>query len=249
MQARLQRARQRNNRHMRAVRARLAELGVRCDCPAIIPRHVWAMAREILADSTGKAARVWLARLARRFPAAVGAIRCAALEPLEDGTCRYTLGDNEVLPRRRVALGLALLELGLRSRRRDKWRLLVLGIARGALLALLANPENGERPGLSTLSGLKGDFKALRRSGFMYRYQMKAHERRDRSELGWPSGRSPNRYYLITRASFHLSRGAMLELLQLEELGYRAGDERPELAPPPPRRRLYERRARPPPPH
>lgn len=225
--ARLERAQRRGERHLARVRERLVERGIVIERPAVIPVAVWSMASDVLADPSGRAARIWLARYAKRFPHAVGAVRMAALVPLEQGGAVYLWSDERT--RRIVALGLSLLSLATSTRRKGRYRHLVCGVARGAFRALLRNPFSGEQPSMSAIAGVHrrgaslqsgqlGYLRALESAGFCYRQQVYAQ--RESCEIGFPSGHPPNRYWLLARP-IHDVRAAELAVLNgLERLAW-----------------------------
>lgn len=171
-----QRAR-REERQLGRIRRRLASQGVRPESAELrlIPREVWAACREILADLSGRACRVQLAR--QRNKAAVAAIRRAALEPDASGATRRTWCDARA--RAVCALGVGLLMLAVPTGRASAHANEVRGVTRGALCALIGSPfEADRRPSLGSLSGTShggarvGYLVALERAGFLRRYQM-----------------------------------------------------------------------------
>lgn len=167
----------REERQLQRIRGRLAAQGVRPESAELrlIPREIWSACREILADLSGRACRVWLAR--QKNKAAVAAIRRAALEPVAGGATRRTWCDA----RARVicALGVGLLMLAVPTGRASAHANEVRGVTRGALCAMLASPfEPDRRPTLGALSGTShngtrvGYLISLEQAGFLRRYQM-----------------------------------------------------------------------------
>jgi hypothetical protein len=204
---------ERDRRYLERIRDRLAANYPDHELPEIaaIPREVWIMCRDCLADATGRAIRIWFAR--QRNKVAVGTIRIAALVPGPNGRTRYTWADARA--RAIAALGLALHELSTPTIRRGRWSRCVMGVTRGALCSLLSNPfEPSRRPHKNTLGGVHvrgatlesgqvGYLKALELSGFLYRQQLPAHQvhrferwrvkRGDVEEV-----HASNRYWIVT---------------------------------------------------
>ena len=170
-----------------------------------IPSTVWRMCAQIVADQSGRAARIYLARLSSR--AAAGAILKAALENGQAWA--------DMRARRIAALGVALETLSRRTRRPGPWGRVVMGITRPALCALLSNPFDkrararpstsagfGEhRPGAAAAadSNQIGYFRALARNGAAYAQQLHPSQAAA-CERGFPSGHLPNRYWLAAEA-------------------------------------------------
>ena len=213
------------------MRERLAEQNIAIERPTVIPVAVWAMAAEIMADGSGKAARIWLQRLSKRYPHAVGAIRVAALVPLDQGGALYLWSDERA--RAIAALGCSLLELGRNTRRKGRYRIVVMGVARAAFAALLRNPYSGEQPSISALAGRHredaslltgqlGYLRALEAAGFCYRQQVR--DQREPCEVGFPSGHPPNRYWLVARPVHDVPAATLVALLELERLGWAVND-------------------------
>lgn len=179
---------------------------------ANLPRSVYIMARDVMCDPTGAAARTWFARC--RNKVAIGLLRRAALVPDESGKTRYTWADSRA--RAIAALGLALLELATPTPNRPgAWASVVKGYQRSILCALLENPhEPGRRPHVNTLagrhrvgatyeSGQVGWLVALEDVGFLYSQQLPAAEVEPYERFRvWRSDgadmRASNRYWLIT---------------------------------------------------
>jgi hypothetical protein len=223
-------------RHLERVRARFNAFNdalearglARLEGQAVIPLRTWNMATDILADASGRAGRIWLARLAKRFPHAAGAIRMAAVVPTASGQVHLWSDDRA---RRIVALGCALLELSRNTRRKGQFRLMVAGITRSSLEALIGNVWTGERPshsalscrqhaGASLLAGGLGYLRALESAGFMYRQQIHEPARQLPCERNYPKGHPPNRYWLVARPVHDVAVAALVRLVELEELGW-----------------------------
>lgn len=179
--------------------------------PRPIPRHVWIRAQHVLADRSGRAANIYLAQQKNRIAAQL--IRRAALVPERDyvagGYCyRYAWADSRA--RMVAALGLSLLALARRTRRKGVWHGLCRGIPRGALCALLTDPYDRRPEAQPSLSGLDGRhrpwgswesgevgwLRALREVGLVYSQQHQADEVAE-WEVG-PTGYAIARYWLIT---------------------------------------------------
>jgi hypothetical protein len=241
---RRRRAEERDRRYLERLRARLRERGLeQREPPRLIPRRVWVLAQDVLADPSGRAVRIWMSRA--RNKVAVGAIRLAALVPGPAGS-RYSWADERA--RRIAALGLGLLELGAPTARRGIWTDVVRGVTRGALCALLANPwERERRPSMTALAGRHrsgadfttgqvGYLRALEEAGFCYRQQLPADDRSVRGFERWRGKEgdvwTSNRYWIVslipTRA---LSDEEKRRLIALNEAGWDAPDEEISRAP------------------
>lgn len=159
-----------------------------------IPRIVWERSWQQVSDRTGRAIREGFRREGNTRAKAV--IAKAALCIGDDQLARYSWADMRA--RRIAALGLALLALAKRTRRRDCWGGgIVKGISRGALAALLRDVHepraivdgNGRRrrskgtPAITTLAGTHrtdgtpqngqvGYLRALQAAGLFYRQQL-----------------------------------------------------------------------------
>lgn len=204
------------------------------------------MVKEVLADPSGRACRVWLGR--QRNKVAVGALRRAALEPDDEGGARRTWADERA--RRIAALGLALLKLSRPTHRKGIWTSVVRGVTRGLLCALLGSPwERDRRPSIGALAGTSHDgarvgyLRALERAGFMYRQQLAA-EHVEQWEV-WQNRRGEawacNRYWVIGMIpTAPLDDDEKRRLLALHHEGWEVPTEqlvrapRPAPAPPPP---------------
>lgn len=244
-----------DQRHIDRIRKRLELHGCTLGREGfrLIPRHVWLMCWDILADPSGRSARIWLRR--ERNKIAVGCIRLAALACDGAGDGRYTWTDERA--RRICALGLALCALAIPTRRRGPWQSIVRAIPRGALLALLASPWETDRkpsmtglvgthrPGATMESGQVGYLLALELAGLCYAQQLPAsqvaaHER------CWPSGYASNRYWIVTSTpTAPESDDTKRVLLALHEAGRLAPNERLVRKPRLPRQRPVEPRERP----
>lgn len=220
------RLRDREGKHLAALTARVAAIGGTPIAIRGIPMAVWSMCLQVMADATGRAARIWMRRHSNR--AAVGVVLAAALgrvTPTQtEATAEVT---EEVTPtdarswaslrtRRIAALGLALLYLSRRTHRDGPWGAVVIGIPRGALAALLRDPYDttaSATPHITALFGTHrtgadpltssqvGYFVTLAAHGFAYRQQLPANEAQ-RTELWGPSGYAFNRYWLPTERDY-----------------------------------------------
>lgn len=211
VQGRAQALRARDDRYLERLRARLLAGGLEllsANRARVIPFKLWLLCAMVIADRSGRAARVELAKLKNR-PAA-GAILRASIAP-ELGAERRSWSDLRT--RRIAALGLAIVHLADPTRRRDQWGGgLVRGIPRGALCALLRDPLDPRssatpsisalvgvhRPGATADTGQVGYLNALAAAGLLYRQQLPACEA-GRDEVG-PSGWAMNRYWVVTSA-------------------------------------------------
>jgi hypothetical protein len=208
-----------------------------------IPSAVWRMTAQVIADQTGRAARIYLARMSAR--ASAGAILRAALENGQAWA--------DLRARRIAALGLALDALGRRTRRRGLWTRVVMGITRAAFCALLRNPFDPRerarpsvsacfgvhRPGAAedTASNAIGYFRALARAGAAYCQQLPTSQAAA-CERGYPSGHLPNRYWLLAepwelQSDEHAERFAQLHRAANADCDELDADDRARRAPPP----------------
>lgn len=208
-----------------------------------IPTRVWVATQHILADPSGRAARIWFGRMRNRI--AVGAIRQAALVPDGAGGSRYTWADQRA--RRIAALGIALLMMGCRLKGRyGRWGAQVRGLTRGALSALLRDPHAPERrPSLSAISGTHregatletgqiGYLRALEAAGFCFCHQLPT-ERAEPDEI-WHTSRgdfTSNRYWIVNASPVVAGDDAEMRraLLDLLDAGFEAETETPRLSP------------------
>lgn len=234
IQKRQQRARERDLQHMDRLHRRMKQAGISLEAPLrCIPTAVWIMCREILADRSGQAVRLYLKREPNKV--AVGCILQAALVPLEGGGYLHTWADDR--SRKIAALGLALLHLSVGTLRKGPYTSIVRGFTRGAFRALLADPfEPENKPALTTLSGVHrrggsvqngqlGYLTALERSGFMYRQQIPPEAALPNERWGdWTS----NRYWLVGSMLAHIWDGKVRgRLMKLHELGRIGADDSP----------------------
>lgn len=221
------------------------------------------MACAVLNDESGRAARIYLRRA--RNKVAVGCIRLAALVPVGQGRSLRSWADYRA--RAIAALGLALLQLEVPTRRKGPWEGVVRGIPQGAFLALLSNAwklergSNGElrrrRPSRAALSGThrrdadlqngqQGWLRALELAGFCYAQQLPAKDV-EPFERCWTSGYATNRYWIVTSIPTRpLSDEQKLELMALHEAGRLVESEQLELCR---RRQLLPKAAHEPPAH
>jgi hypothetical protein len=226
---RVQALRERDERYLERLRARLVAGGLElmsANRARVIPFKVWLMCAQVIADRSGRAARLYLARLLNR-PAA-GAILRASIAPVLGAEHRSW---SDLRTRRIAALGLALVHLSATTRRRDQWGGgIVKGLPRGALCALLRDPLDRRpsatpsvealvgvhRPGAAPNGGQVGYLPALVSAGLTYRQQLPASEV-GRDEVG-PSGWAMNRYWIVTAAFELVAEWARVAVLACVEL-------------------------------
>lgn len=227
--SRVQALRDRDERYLARLRQRLQARGVELMATnrlKLIPFRVWMLCACVLADRSGRAARLELSKLKNR--AAAGAILRASIAP-ELGAERRSWSDLRT--RRIAALGLALVHLADTTRRRDQWGGgMVRGLARKALCALLRDPLDPRptaipsvealvgvhRTGADPNGGQVGYLRALVSAGLVYRQQLPASVA-GRDEVG-PSGWAMNRYWIVTGAlelAAEWAVGAFRALLEL----------------------------------
>jgi hypothetical protein len=212
--------------------------------PKPVPLASYRMCWEINGDWSGGAARIWLRRYAPRFPHAVGAIRRAALVPIDEGAGKTVYDYSDLRARRIIAEGLLKLSMAQPSNRRDQWRYVTIGLTHAAIRECLKNPWNGRKPtrgaiggwhrvraddarrnaSAALLTGQLGYGNALKLAGFCY--SVRLHRERDaleECERGYPSGYAPARYFITARplnpaGSHNAARRAAL--LELERSGW-----------------------------
>lgn len=136
-----------DQRHLERLRAKLEASGYDLDGVKLhtVPTHLKIMVSDILADSTGKAANIYLNRCFHQIAARL--IRQAARGQ------EHKRPLTSIYARRVVALGLVIVALSKRTRAARLHSRLTKGIPENAFLALLRDPHNGQRPGLSALTG------------------------------------------------------------------------------------------------
>lgn len=156
------------------------------DIPSYIPSHLYIQTKDIVQDTTGGAAEIYLKHCGHKI--AVTLIQRAALAPDENGVNKYSFaGDNREARRARCICALGLLLVGLSkrtARRKDRWSRIVKGISIGMLCSALAHPSSdSKKPHHNTISGAHrwdqkdaidgavGYLDALRNVGFCYSLQ------------------------------------------------------------------------------
>lgn len=170
-----------------------------------IPREVWVMAWDCVADGTGKAIRYWMGRELNKV--AVGAARRAALVD-EQGSTRRSWAD--LTARRVMTLELVLLRMAAPTVRKGRWGSVVRGVTVPGLARCLTPPGCGARvphrnaltgrhrgAGSDSRRGQAGYLRALEATGALYAQQLPAAEC-EPFELCGPSGYAANRYWLVT---------------------------------------------------
>lgn len=201
----------RESEHLARLTQRIASVGGKWTAIRVIPIAVWTMTAQVIADATGRAARIHLRRCKNRTVA--GATLAAAFGTREADETTPRRSWAELRTRRIVAFGLALAALGrYKAGRAGPWRACVIGIPRGAFAALLRDPHDERsratpsisacygthRPGATADdAGQVGYFVALRAAGAVYRQQLPQREA-TATELWGPSGYAINRYWIAT---------------------------------------------------
>lgn len=199
-------------RYIDTLRRRLIDRGVAPRVAAqarAFPSTVWAMNAHILADASGKAARLYLRRCYHQIGARI-------VEKSAKGDSNRSLGHP--VARKIVALGLSMLALSRETRRKGLWGRIIKAVPMTAWSALLRDPYTTHKPSLSSISGYHGRegktagyLDALRANGLFYSQQLPKTAVEPIEALG---DYSVNRYWIIT-AGFHgpLSAGEINELL------------------------------------
>jgi hypothetical protein len=178
--------------HIEKYAAKLRALGQNDADPIPVPPEVWRAGQLIMADPTGDCGRIALAGLP---PAIARRTRNAALHPKPYHPSRKREGRTLRVPQRTtlegrrrywsapgtrtwdhpaairtIAAAVVLFKLGHRTRR-SGFKRVVRGIPRRMICALLADPNTGARPSLSTVYGNKdgtpGDVRALAEAGLI----------------------------------------------------------------------------------
>lgn len=155
--------------------------------PALIPTHLYKEIKHIVADTTGGAAKLYLAMCPHKI--AVTNIRRDALAIGPDGVAKYSFsGVDQGAQRARyiVALGLLLIGLSKRTGRRgDRWNRIVKGIPQSVLIDAISHPAKDSKPVSysafngthdktqreSALDGSVGYLRALKNGGLLYTRQ------------------------------------------------------------------------------
>jgi hypothetical protein len=172
----LRRCWERNQRWLDRHRANMAKIrGPERECPPAVPLEVWRIADEIMLDTTGRAARIHLARLPPLWAAQV---RRAALG-LDDG--EVTRGWSSERARAIVVTAIVCARAKGRVRRGDaQWPWVVKGYTRGVFAKIaqgtrlapvhvntIRGVHCGGRAQLADESAQLGYLDALRRTGFL----------------------------------------------------------------------------------
>lgn len=171
--------RKRMEKHIDRYAARLRELGQDDAAPIPVPPHVWRAGQLIMADPSGRCARVALAALP---PAIARRARKGALSPEPYHPKREREGRQLKTPThdklhgsprywkepgvrrwdhpaaiRTICAVVVLFKLARRTRSRSGFKRVVRGIPRKMLCKLLADPFSGAAPCINTLFGNKDD--------------------------------------------------------------------------------------------
>lgn len=199
-----------------------------------IPRDVWVMAWDAVADGTGAAVRYWMGREPNKI--VVGAARAVALGIGPDGEHARTWAD--LTARRLMVCTLVQCKLAVTTKRAGRWTELVRGVPMGAFAAMLTPPQTGaRRPHINALCGRHrgaqsqerrgqlGYLLELERGGVLYSQQLPAGDV-DAFERCGPSGHACNRYWLLSPVPTHAHDQAERErLIALHRAGQAAATE------------------------
>jgi hypothetical protein len=168
-----------------------------------IPVSIRIMAADILADRSGKAAKIYLSR--SHNPRAAAAIRAAVNDDMQSDRSR-----------RIIALGLSLVALSKDTNRKGQWRRIVRGIPQTALTGILKDPWTHRRPSLSAVRGIHGEesydrgyLDCLKNAGLCYSQQLPRAAVAPFEALG---EYSVNRYWIVTPHIADLSPEELAEL-------------------------------------
>jgi len=175
----------------------------------LVPRWLWVLCAQIMADASGAIARDQCARLPTLF---AGMVRSVARVRLDRGGYLYRWG--ELRARRTVALAVCIYRMSKRVRGRGRWGRLTEGIPVAFFCKLLRDPHTGKIPHANTVAsgsyGWGGKWnaqpsdrgrrdgvgcglvEALRQVGALYRCQW--HGQRFATSSGYP----PNQYWLVS---------------------------------------------------
>jgi hypothetical protein len=221
----------------------------------LVPQSVWVMCKDVVSDTSGRAWRYWARQI--RNKAALGAIRRAALLPI-DGGSRTRRNWSDECARRIAALGLSLVSLAKHTDRKGPWCLIVKGIPVACLRWLLAYPVSrsivGEAqreaaaklPHWNTLigrhrgyasdreRGTLGYLRCLEEAGLIAQTQQAYPNPApwEQSDVicrpGMPARRfNMNRYWITSDASSTRHRTRKPELVELNREGWESLDEHP----------------------
>lgn len=221
----------------------------------LIPQAVWNMAKDVVSDTSGRAWRYWARQV--RNKAALGAIRRAALLPIDGSNGQTRRNWSDECARRIAALGLALVALAKHTARKGPWSLIVRGIPVAALRWLLGYPVSqavrGEAqreaaaklPHWNTLigrhrgrdsdreRGTLGYLRCLEESGLISTQQAYTDPAPwEQSDVivrpGMPGRRfNMNRYWLTADGHSTRNRERKPELIELNREGWASLDEHP----------------------
>ncbi len=204
--------------HVQRYRDLLRSLGQLDAAPFGVPPHVWRTEQVILADATGKMAKIILSQLP---PAVARRIKRAALEPKPYQPKRVRRGRELRKPRRQVldgsrryweapgkrhwwhptairtvACGVTLWQLG-RDTKRSGFKHVTRGYSRGILCELLQDPMSGVAPSKSQIAGshhdVPGEIRALEQAG-VFRVNQPPGSKVEASDRG-PTGYAMNVYW------------------------------------------------------
>lgn len=175
----------------------------------LVPRRLWVLCVQIMADASGAIAREQCARLPSLF---AGMVRSVARVRCKAGGYRFRWG--ELRARRTVALAVCLYRMGKRVRGRGRWARLTEGIPVSCLQKLLRDPHTRKIPHANTVAsgsygyggrwnsqpfdrGARdgvgcGIIEALRQVGALYRCQW--HGQKFATKTGYP----PNQYWIVS---------------------------------------------------
>lgn len=175
----------------------------------LVPRWLWVLCVQIMADASGAIAREQCARLPTLF---AGMVRSVARVRRRHGGYLYQWG--ELRARRTVALAVCIYRMSKRVRGRGRWARLTEGIPVGFFCKLLRDPHTGRIPHANTVAsgsygwGGKwnaqpsdrgrrdgvgcGIVEALRQVGALYRCQWRG------KHYGTTTGYPPNQYWLVS---------------------------------------------------
>lgn len=209
--------------------------------PPRTPRPVWIDAQLITADEHGRYCRHLLRRIAEKNARAAGAVRCAALAPLADGTTRYTWAgrdDSARRARRILAIFWTRWCASQATARHDGARL-VRGQSVSFLRAAIRDETTGRKPSPSAMSGTHrrgatlatgqiGYLRALEEAGACWTQQFKTGETIKKHCESWEIG--PDGYpiawvWIPGPVTAHLSIEEIRAAEPTHELGLRAADE------------------------
>lgn len=135
-------------RRLKKLRKQLDEQYPEGTIPALVPTHLYKTVKQIVADTTGAAAELYLSTCPHKIAATN--IRRNSLAVGDDGKAKYSFsGINQGAIRARYLCALGLLLVGLSKktgRKGDRWNRIVKGIPQSVLIQAISHPSKDAKP-------------------------------------------------------------------------------------------------------